>query len=86
MKGGDFSQEEKEQLLNIGFRNDKLVHLTGIASKNEIQNRFNSLNGNINQADIAELVTYRLLNMDDWKNISSIPNISGNDNDTIDDI
>ena len=83
MKGGDFSQEEKDQLLNIGFTNDQLVHLEGIASKNEIQNRYDSLNGNITQADIAELVTCRLLNMGDWQNISSIPNISGDDNDTI---
>ena len=79
MKGGDFSQEEKEQLLNIGFTNDQLDHLAEIASMNDIQNHYNSLNENITQEDIAELVTYRLLNMDDYSVVSSIPG----DNDTI---
>ena len=86
MKGGDFSQEEKEQLLNIGFTNDQLVHLAEIASINEIQNRFNSLNGNITPADIAELVTYRLLNMGDWQNTNNLNDLSsihGDDDNTI---
>ena len=80
MKGGDFSQVEKDQLAAMGFTDDQLVHLAEIASMDEVQNRYNSLNGNITQADIAELVTYRLLNMDDYSEVSSIP---GHDDDNI---
>lgn len=86
MKGGDFSQEEKDQLLNIGFTNDQLVHLEGITSIIDIQNHLNSLNENITQADIAELVTYRLLNMGDWQNTSNLNDLSsihGDDDNTI---
>lgn len=86
MKGGDFSQVEKDQLAAMGFTNDQLVHLVGIASINEIQNRYNSLNGNITPADIAELVTYRLLNMDDWSEVSSIPGHDDDNTIAIDDI
>lgn len=86
MKGGDFSQEEKEQLLNIGFTNDQLVHLAEIASMNDIQNHYNSLNENITQEDIAELVTYRLLNMDDYSVVSSIHGDDDDNTIAIDDI
>lgn len=86
MKGGDFSQVEKDQLAAIGFTNEQLVHLAGIASMDEIQNRYNSLNENITQADIAELVTHRLLNMGDWQNTSNLNDLSsihGDDDNTI---
>lgn len=86
MKGGDFSQVEKDQLLNIGFTNDQLVHLAEITSINDIQNRFNSLNENITQEDIAELVTYRLLNMDDYSVVSSIHGDDDDNTIAIDDI
>ena len=86
MKGGDFLQVEKDQLAAMGFTDEQLVHLAVIASMDELQNRYNSLNGNITPADIAELVTYRLLNMDDWQNTSNLNDLSsihGDDDNTI---
>ncbi len=84
MKGGQFSQAQKVQLTNMGFTNDQQQNLATIGiSMNEIQDSYNALNANITSQDIAELITYRMLNFDNWSNISSIP---GDNNETITDI
>jgi hypothetical protein len=73
MKGGQFSQAQKDQLTNMGFTNDQQRDLAVIGiTMNEIQDRYNALNENITPQDIAELITYRMINFDDWSNISSI--------------
>ena len=83
MKGGQFSQAQKEQLTNMGFTNDQQQNLATIGiSMNEILDSYNALNANITPQDIAELITYRMLNFDNWSNISNIP---GND-ETITDV
>ena len=87
MKGGDFSQVEKDQLAAMGFTDDQQLHLQEVGFPMvHIQEEYNTLNENITQADIAELVTYRLLNMGDWQNTSNLNDLSsihGDDDNTI---